>query len=502
MRFISIYLIIYLTLLNVVESVSLNTKTIPDIEYEQVIADRYLFSSFPNESSWWSVLNNVRSAWQVSSLPSYHSQSSEGVWLLIESEKPTELYQMCYMSLFDNGNLTILSKINVSSTGSFLISSDNKTSGEDYTSALISPTNIQLILCNQSDATSCFVKQVIPFPSFMIENTTKISSALFIEDFGSNRWLYIGSDSGLHALNLNTFEILCFVNGINVGVSSLAWSAKHQTIFIGTDIKLWIETYVNGTTKWRFEHVTALIDAPISSLTYNEIQDKLWIGQNTGITLLSPVITSTGRLHWYFSRLAGQISNPGSDIGHLTFSNITTLSITNSNPSDGRVWLGSIYGLTRFDPNSNEKDAWRVFNSPRYMPNRLSQVDVSSLAVLSPIKNTSKDLGCAVVAITNRGLSVLRFQMWTLAQKAQHFQNFIDQSDRHVRYGFVSGCGMSKWGDPTTCVKGPDDNDGLWTSMYLSSQVFRYAVTNDTNVRQNAWKHFQALYLLNQVSGK
>jgi hypothetical protein len=60
---------------------------------------------------------------------------------------------------------------------------------------------------------------------------------------------------------------------------------------------------------------------------------------------------------------------------------------------------------------------------------------------------------------------------------------------------------MSKWGDPTTCVKGPNDNDGLWTSMYLASQVFRYTVTNDTNVREDAWKHFQALYFLNRVTG-
>jgi len=511
MRLLHICLITYLTLLNeplwknkiiLADSFSSNPQTIPDIEYEQVLADRYLFSSYANESSWWPVLNKVRSAWQVSSLPDYHNQSSQGIWLLIEREETNELFQMCYMSLNDNGTLISLSEIHINSIGSFVVSSHNKNSMEDYSSALISPNDIQLILCNQSDATSCFVKQIIPFPSFIIKNTTKILSALFIEDFQSMNWLYIGSDSGLHVLNLNTSEIICFVNGINVSVSSLAWSSKHQTIFIGTNTKLWIETYFNGETNWRFEHVNGLIDAPISSLVYNDIQDQLWIGQNTGITLLSPVIMSTGRLHWYFTRLAGQISNPGSDIGHLPFPNITTLGITNSNPSDGRVWLGSIYGLMRFDPNSNnEENAWRVFNSPRYMPNRLSQVDISSLAVLNQIKNASNDLGCGVVAITNRGLSVLRFQMWTLAKKAEHFQNFIDQSDRHVRYGLVSGCGMSKWGDPRTCVRGPDDNDGLWTSMYLASQVFRYAITNDTNVKQNAWKHFQALYLLNQVSG-
>jgi hypothetical protein len=495
MRFISLCLLIYITLLTNPS----NSRIIPDSEYEQVIADRYLFSPFSNESTWWPVLNQVESAWQVSSLPQYHNQSSQGVWLLIQNQN--QLFQMCYMSLLGNGSLVPLPNIYVNSRGSFLVSSNNKNLMNNYTSALISPTDIQLILCNQFDATSCFAKRTIPFPSSIIKNTTKIFSALFIEDFGSVNWLYIGSDSGLHALNLNTFELICFVNGINVGVSSLAWDSRFQTIFIGTETKLWIETYFNGTNKWRFEHVNGLIDAPITSLVYNDLQEKLWIGHNAGITLLSPRLMTTGRQHWYFSRLAGQISNPGSDIGHLPFANITTLSIMNSNPSDGRVWLGSIYGLARFDPGSNDKNAWRVFNSGRYMPNRLSQVDISSVAVLNRMKNTSNDLGCSVVAITNRGLSVLRFEMWTLAKKAQHFQNLIDQSDSHVRYGFVSDCGMSKWGDPRTCVKGPNDNDGLWSSMYLASQVFRYVITNDSNVKQDAWKHFQALYFLNQITG-
>ncbi len=40
-------------------------------------------------------------------------------------------------------------------------------------------------------------------------------------------YLYIGSDSGLHSLDLNTFEIIPYINGLNVPVSSLAWSWKH-----------------------------------------------------------------------------------------------------------------------------------------------------------------------------------------------------------------------------------------------------------------------------------
>jgi hypothetical protein len=502
----SISFVLWLTLVNsslwINNIVMVESSSILDNEYEQVIADRYLFSPFSNESSSWTILDKMSSAWQVVSLPEYHSQSSEGVWLLGErEEEENSSFQIYWLSLYSNGSLINLSGINVTSRSSVLVSSYNNKTIESYTAALISPTEVQLILCNLSDATSCLVVRTIPFPSSLIKNLSKISCGLFIPDLGLNGWLYIGSDSGLYGLDLSTFTIVPFIGQINLPVSSLALSSKHETIFIGTETKLWIEMYSNGTNKWRFEHVNGLIDTKISSLVYNNIDDKLWIGQSTGITLLSPIIMSTGRLHWFFSRLSGEISNPGSDIGHLPFANITSLSVMNSITSDGRIWLGGLYGLMRFHCNSTKENAWRVFNSGRYMPNRQSQVNITSLTVLNRVKDAPTNLGSTAVAITNRGLSILRFQMWTLEKKAQHFQSFIDESSRHVKYGFVSDCGMSIWGDSRSCVKGPNDNDGLWTSMYLGSQIFRYAVTKDFNVKQSAWKHFQSLFLLNQVSG-
>jgi hypothetical protein len=231
------------------------------------------------------------------------------------------------------------------------------------------------------------------------------------------------------------------------------------------------------------------------------VQDKLWIGQDTGITLLSPIVMSTGRLHWFFSRLAGQISNPGSDIGHLPFANITTLSVSHSTLSDSRVWLGAIRGVMRFDSNDTEQNAWRVFNSARYMPNHDALVNVVSLAVLSRASKAPAGLGSAAVAVTSRGLAVLRFEMWTLAQKAEHFQAFFNQPGRHEKYGLVSVCAMSLWGDSRTCIKGPADSDALWTSMYLSSQIFRYKVTQDEAIKVAAWKNFEAMEILNEVTG-
>ena len=472
--------------------------SIPDTEYEQVIAKRYLFAPFANESTAWPVLANIDNVYQVVSLPPYYAQAAEGFWLLTQSTNSTvETLQMSWMSLSDNNTSVVLSKID---TKSFLVASHNKTTAMVYTAALISLERIQLILCNQSDATSCKIIRSIAFPS-ALANISNIAAGLFIDDLGTAGWLYMATTTGLHGLDLSTSIIYPYMNEINVSVSSLAWSSQHKTVFVGTETKLWIYSYATDGVKWRFEIVTGLIDAPITSLVYTEGQDKLWIGQETGITLLSPIIMSTGRVHWFFSRLAGQISNPGSYTGHLPFANITTLGVSHSTSPDSRVWLGTIRGMMRFDPNDTEINAWRVFNSARYMPNRDSLVNVVSLTVLSRDSKAPIALGSTAVAVTNKGLAVIHFEMWTLAQKAKHFQEFFNQTGRHDKYNLVSGCSMSSWGDSRTCIKGPDDNDGLWTSIYLSSQIFRYRVTQDATVKASAWTHFEAMELLNNVTG-
>ena len=472
--------------------------TIPDVEYEQVIAKRYLFAPFANESTAWPVLTNIQNVYQVVSLPQYYTQATEGFWLVTQSTNSTVgTLQMSWMSLSDNNISVVLSEID---TESFLVAWHNKTTATVYTAALISLQRIQLVLCNQSDATSCRIMKSISFSS-SLANISKITAGLFMDDLGTAGWLYIATDTGLHGLDLSTFTIHPYINEINVFVSSLAWSSQHQTVFIGTETKLWIQSYAADDEGWRFEHITGLIDAPITSLVYSDGQDKLWIGQETGITLVSPIVVSTGRVHWFFSRLAGQISNPGSDIGRLPFANITTLGVSHSTSSDSRVWLGTIRGMVRFDPNDTDENAWRVFNSARYMPNRDPLVNVVSLAVLSRESKAPTALGSTAVAVTSKGLAVLHFEMWTLAQKAKHFQEFFNQTGRHDQYNLVSGCGMSSWGDSRTCVKGPNDNDGLWTSIYLSSQIFRYRVTQDAAAKASAWTHFAAMELLNKVTG-
>jgi ligand-binding sensor domain-containing protein len=206
---------------------------------------------------------------------------------------------MSWMSLADDNNTAVvLPDIDIKS---YLVVSHNKTTAMTYTAALISSERVQLILCNQSNATSCGVIKSISFPS-VLSNISKITAGLFVNNLGAAGWLYIATNTGLHGLDLSTFITLPYINQINVSVSSLAWNSKHQTIFIGTETKPWIYSYGATDEEWRFEHIIGLIDAPITSLVYNDVQDKLWIGQETGIILLSPVTLSTGYVHRFFSR--------------------------------------------------------------------------------------------------------------------------------------------------------------------------------------------------------
>ena len=53
---------------------------------------------------------------------------------------------------------------------------------------------------------------------------------------------------------------------------------------------------------------------------------------------------------------------------------------------------------------------------------------------------------------------------------------------------------------PTSCAPHTTDNDGLWTSIALAAEAFRYQVTGEEEARQNAWSLFQGMQFLNNVS--
>jgi hypothetical protein len=65
----------------------------------------------------------------------------------------------------------------------------------------------------------------------------------------------------------------------------------------------------------------------------------------------------------------------------------------------------------------------------------------------------------------------------------------------------VEKCLLKTPGDITTWTPRDDDNDGEFTSMYLIMQSYRYAVTKDPQAKAQAKRAFDALHLLQTVTG-
>jgi hypothetical protein len=104
----------------------------------------------------------------------------------------------------------------------------------------------------------------------------------------------------------------------------------------------------------------------------------------------------------------------------------------------------------------------------------------------------------SVLILSRTGLSIIRFQEMTLARKADHFDRLTRR--RHIRYGFNSAFVMSEAGDLSTGTLIDQDNDGLWTAMYLAGELFRYAVTKSNDALQNSYESFEAMERLTAIT--
>jgi len=104
----------------------------------------------------------------------------------------------------------------------------------------------------------------------------------------------------------------------------------------------------------------------------------------------------------------------------------------------------------------------------------------------------------SVLILSEQGLSIIHFKMMTLQEKATHFDRLTRQ--RHIRYGLNSAFVMDKPGDLSTGTLVDEDNDGLWTAMYLAGELFRYAVTKSQEALQNCYESFEAMERLEQIN--
>jgi len=110
----------------------------------------------------------------------------------------------------------------------------------------------------------------------------------------------------------------------------------------------------------------------------------------------------------------------------------------------------------------------------------------------------SKGPGNSVLILSQTGLSIITFEPMTLQQKAEHFDTLT--RERHIRHGLNSELAMTRPGDLSTGTLVDNDNDGLWTAMYLAGELFRYAVTGSDDALQNCYESFEAMERLFDVN--
>jgi hypothetical protein len=247
---------------------------------------------------------------------------------------------------------------------------------------------------------------------------------------------------------------------------------KNETILCGVQAKN-SEEYI-GTDKGLFRYTQ---DKGWQALYPIDEKGRSWAPRNVrGLAL-----DNRGYL-WFCSTQGGGMRNEdgwtlytGED--GLPYNDFTCMATG----GDGSVWFGTTKGAIRFDGQR-----WAYRQGKRWLPGD----HVNHIAIAQN--------GDAWIA-TNSGVSCIKRIPMTLAEKADFYEQQIEQYIKRTEYGYTSEIHLEKPGDFSILHKSDSDNDGLWTSMYGAGECFAYAVTHDAKAKQRAQDAFKALLFLSEV---
>jgi hypothetical protein len=164
----------------------------------------------------------------------------------------------------------------------------------------------------------------------------------------------------------------------------------------------------------------------------------------------------------------------------LPWTEITTISEIN-----GKIWFGSTWGAFML----NDEGKYDYYASKRWIPS-------------DKVIDIAKGPENSILILTDKGLGQIFSKEMTLHDKAMYFDKQV--RNRHIRFGFNAGIVSMTDGDVTTGSMRTSDNDGLWTTMYLAGEVFRYSVTKSGEALQNITESLDALerlYTINPIPG-
>ena len=239
--------------------------------------------------------------------------------------------------------------------------------------------------------------------------------------------------------------------------------ADHDHLWIATASGLYLQHTSSGKPSRRFGTPNQLLSSNLYCLT-TLADGTVAVGSTGGVDLYRGTtrVRSLGVAQGLPNRHARQIAQD----------------------AEGRLWIATKLGVARYDFKS------KTF-SLRHSRRWLASDDAISVAISSD--------GTALVG-TSSGVDAIRRKPMTLAEKAEHFGEIVRK--RHIRTpGLVGPAVLKRAGDLSESFIEDDDNDGEHTAMYLAVESLRFAVTKDPKARQNAREAFNAMVVLQEVTG-
>jgi hypothetical protein len=239
-------------------------------------------------------------------------------------------------------------------------------------------------------------------------------------------------------------------------VIDIQYDESRNLFFILGQHSIYSFNTVNKTFK------TFYNDQEMTCFTVSE--NKLIIGRNNGyLEIDSQTGKQIGVLH-----------------DKLPVNELTTIKVL-----DGELWFGSAQGAFKL----KEDGKFDYYYGKRWLPG-------------NHVKQISKGDDGSVLVLTDTGLGKLVFEEMTLFDKANYYEEQV--RNRHIRLGFNASLTDLDNGNIDSGRLSDSDNDGLWTTMYLAGEVFRYSVTKSEDALQNCRESMDAmerLFRINPIPG-
>lgn len=254
----------------------------------------------------------------------------------------------------------------------------------------------------------------------------------------------------------------------------------------------------DSTVAWK-----GVSDDPLLDMIFDDSRKTFWLLSNRGISSFSPEdkiikhVFSGAYLKCFTLTRNDKEFIAGTDNGYIIIDAATMkqkgdvqrklpwTELTSVQEIDDILWFGSTRGAFMLKPDGK----FNYYASKRWIPS-------------DKVIDIEKGPDGSVLILTDKGLAEICFKKMTLHDKAVFFQDQVRK--RHIRHGFNATLGYMKDGNVSSGSLEDSDNDGLWTSMYMGAEVFRYAVTKSEDALQNLRESMDAmerLYTINGVKG-